>query len=163
MTRKLRIVAGSGPYLRIGVIALAVVALLGIALGLLAERHVAHTETLPALIRSWWYGDSPRPDAADDLCQKTFLKLHIGRHRYQPLAPFRYWIFTIARNVLRDEARERRRKPTTDLGALDRHGNTAVESSRHDTMDVGLMVTEALAALPLGQREVIVGIEHPLG
>lgn len=99
---------------------------------------------------------APRPDAADDLCQKTFLKLHIGRHRYQPRAPFRYWIFTIARNVLRDEARERRRKPTTDLGALDRHGNTAVESSRHDTMDVGLMVTEALAALPLHQREVIV-------
>lgn len=31
----------------------------GIALGLLAERHVAHRETLPALIRSWWYGDSP--------------------------------------------------------------------------------------------------------
>lgn len=97
-----------------------------------------------------------RPDAADDLCQKTFLKLHIGRHRYRPQAPFRYWIFTIARNVLRDDARERRRKPTTDLGALDGHGATGVESPRRDTMDIGLIVTEAIAALPLGQREVIV-------
>jgi len=97
-----------------------------------------------------------QPDAADDLCQKTFLKLHVGRHRYRPQAPFRYWIFTIARNVLRDDARERRRKPTTDLGALDGHGATEVESPRRDTMDVGLIVTEAIAALPLGQREVIV-------
>lgn len=97
-----------------------------------------------------------RPDAADDLLQKTFLKLHIGRHRYRPQAPFRHWLFTIARNVLRDDARERRRKPTADLGVLNTHGGTAVESPRRDTMDVGLMVTEALAMLPLGQREVIV-------
>lgn len=97
-----------------------------------------------------------RPDAADDLCQKTFLKLHMGRHRYRPQALFRYWIFTIARNVLRDDARERRRKPTVGLGALDWHGATAGESPRRETMDVGLMVTEAIAALPLGQREVIV-------
>jgi len=30
----------------------------GIALGLLAERHVAHTGTLPALVRAWWPGHS---------------------------------------------------------------------------------------------------------
>lgn len=97
-----------------------------------------------------------RPDAADDLCQKVFLKLHLGRHLYRPQAPFRHWIFTIARNVLRDDARERRRKPTTDIGVLEGRRWTAVVSPRPDTMDVGLMVNEALAALRLGQREVIV-------
>jgi hypothetical protein len=30
----------------------------GIALGLLAERHVAHTGALPALVRAWWRGPS---------------------------------------------------------------------------------------------------------
>ncbi|MBI3319363.1 MAG: hypothetical protein HYZ89_02080 [Candidatus Omnitrophica bacterium] len=39
------------------------------------------------------------PDAADDLLQKTFLNVHTGRHQYRPEAPFRHWIFTIARNV----------------------------------------------------------------
>ncbi len=51
------------------------------------------------------------PDAADDLFQKTFLKLHTGRHQYRPQAPFRRWIFTIARNVLRDDARHQGRQP----------------------------------------------------
>ncbi|MBI3493291.1 MAG: hypothetical protein HY047_16150, partial [Acidobacteria bacterium] len=33
------------------------------------------------------------PNAADDLFQKTFLKLHTRRHQYRPQAPFRHWIF----------------------------------------------------------------------
>ncbi len=98
-----------------------------------------------------------RPDAADDLFQKTFLKLHTGRHQYRPQAPFRHWIFTIARNVLRDDARHQRRQPMAETGAFDeRIGREQAKNSRSHSPEVGLIVSEATSALPLSQREVIV-------
>ncbi|MEW6321329.1 MAG: sigma-70 family RNA polymerase sigma factor [Acidobacteriota bacterium] len=97
-----------------------------------------------------------RPDRAEDLCQKTFLKLHIARQRYRPEAPFRHWIFTIARNVLRDDARERRRRPAIEVASAEEQAPPAPRSNRCETMDVGLMITEALGTLPLSQREVLV-------
>jgi RNA polymerase sigma-70 factor (ECF subfamily) len=100
---------------------------------------------------------APCPDAADDLLQKTFLKVHTGRHRYRPQAPFRHWIFTIARNVLRDDARQRRRRVSVDAKPFDERVSSELsEHARSDSAEVWLMVTEALSALPLTQREVIV-------
>lgn len=98
-----------------------------------------------------------RPDAADDLFQKTFLKLHTGRHQYRPQAPFRHWIFTIARNVLRDDARHERRQPIATSDAFDdRIGMEQAKTSRSRNPEIGLIVSEAISALPLTQREVIV-------
>lgn len=98
-----------------------------------------------------------RPDAADDLFQTTFLKLHTGRHQYHPQAPFRHWIFTIARNVLRDEARHQRRQPIARPDAFDeRIGGEQVKDSRSHGPEVALIVSEAISALPMSQREVVV-------
>lgn len=98
-----------------------------------------------------------RPDAVDDLFQKTFLKLHTGRHQYRPQAPFRHWIFTIARNVLRDDARHQRRQPMATTDAFDeRTGSGQAQTSRNRSPEIGLIVSEAIGALPLTQREVIV-------
>lgn len=98
-----------------------------------------------------------RPESADDLLQKTFLKLHAGRHQYQPVGPFRSWIFTLARNVLRDEARERRRRPLADADAFDERQVAAGPGAGRDRApELELIVAEALAGLPLTQREVVV-------
>lgn len=100
---------------------------------------------------------SPFPELADDLLQKTFLKLHAGRHRYEPTGSFRGWIFTLARNVLRDEMRERARRPALETEAFDERTATVATPEREGrAREIGLFVEEALACLPLTQREVIV-------
>lgn len=97
------------------------------------------------------------PDAAEDLLQKTFLKLHTGRHQYRPQAPFRHWIFTIARNALRDDARGQRRQPIVKSDVFNvQIGMERAKDPRGHSPDIGLIVSEAIGALPLTQREVIV-------
>ncbi len=97
-----------------------------------------------------------QPDLAEDLLQETFLKLHAGRHQYRPVAPFRSWIFTLARNVVRDEARQRRRRPPGDSDQLDDRRLAVHSGTRRGTFDVALLIEEALRSLPFTQREVIV-------
>jgi RNA polymerase sigma-70 factor (ECF subfamily) len=97
-----------------------------------------------------------RPEVAEDLLQKTFLKLHAGRHQYQPVAPFRSWIFTLARNVFRDEARQRRRRPPDEGNELGDHHIALRSGTGRGTPELNVMVEEALRTLPLTQREVIV-------
>ena len=48
---------------------------------------------------------------AEDLTQKTFVRLHGSVSRYQPKAKFSTWLFTIARNLLIDELKRRKRRP----------------------------------------------------
>jgi len=94
--------------------------------------------------------------AADDLLQKTFLKLHVARRVYRPEGSFRSWIFTIARNVLRDDARQRSRGRVAETDEFDEQVSTDPVSRVRPSAEIGLMVTEALGTLPLTQREVIV-------
>ena len=48
---------------------------------------------------------------AEDLTQKTFVRLYGSVSRYQPKAKFSTWLFTIARNLLIDELKRRKRRP----------------------------------------------------
>ncbi|MFH1262722.1 MAG: sigma-70 family RNA polymerase sigma factor [Pseudomonadota bacterium] len=54
-------------------------------------------------------------EVAGDLFQGAFLKLHEGRHRYDPSYPFAPWLFTIARNLLTDHFRKTGKEPTVEL------------------------------------------------
>jgi RNA polymerase sigma-70 factor (ECF subfamily) len=98
---------------------------------------------------------APRPDAADDLFQKTFLHVHTGRQQYRPQAPLRHWMFTIARNVVRDDARQQRRRPASDEWNEDMAMEKAQNRLTHGP-EISLIVSEAINALPISQREVIV-------
>ncbi len=95
-----------------------------------------------------------KPEAAEDLAQKTFLKLHVGRARYVPTGSFRGWIFVLARNVLRDEGRRQARRPDPLEEFNDER--TRWRAREEGGKEVGILVAEALAILPLTQREVIV-------
>lgn len=96
------------------------------------------------------------PEGPEDLLQRTFLKLHIARHRYQPTGLFRAWIFTLARNVLRDEARRRARRPRA-LDEFDERTQKAdAPGEEEGRAEAAILMSEALTALPLTQREVII-------
>jgi RNA polymerase sigma-70 factor (ECF subfamily) len=93
---------------------------------------------------------------AEDLTQQTFLKLHVARRRYRAGWPLVPWIFTIARNVQRDQLR-RQQRSREDLA--DESDNAPVATTG-PVADPDPYLRERLEAalqrLPEGQREVIV-------
>lgn len=91
---------------------------------------------------------------AEDVVQDVFLRMHQGRLRASPRAKFTTWLYRVAINVAREHAR-RRRKVWGDAAAADilaTHVDAASDPARLDRLrDLG----QALAALPLRQREVV--------
>lgn len=53
-------------------------------------------------------------DLAEDLFQELFLRVFRAARRYEPQGPFRVWLFTLARNLLRDRWRQLKRTPDWD-------------------------------------------------
>lgn len=116
------------------------------ALGQLFDRYAARVE---ALVRRLT-GDAA---LAHDITQTTFLSVVRGRSRYPAGCVFRPWLFTIAMNALRDHMRRRKREVLVpDGGRL-----IADEPHRDRHPDAGLRraLAEALAVLPLEQRQAI--------
>lgn len=82
---------------------------------------------------------------AEDLFQKTFLRLHDARARYQPTASFVSWIYTIATNLLRDEVRKERNRPQAQRTA---------ETSPAETVEQQPAAERAGPEMALGRREL---------
>jgi RNA polymerase sigma-70 factor (ECF subfamily) len=92
---------------------------------------------------------------ADDLLQKTWLRVHQARELYNPDEPFAPWLYTVANNIRRDSARAQMR----DRAELTREGTLpepAVEISAPASEDPTERVKQALDQLPDSYREVIV-------
>lgn len=98
---------------------------------------------------------------AMDLTQETFVRLYSSRGRYQPKAAFSTYLFHIAANLARSQARWRKRHPTVPLegeNGLMRH--ESVDSSpapdeKADLHEKALVVDGAIANLPQDQREAL--------
>ena len=58
---------------------------------------------------------------AEELMQETFAKLAIKRPRYTDKAPFKTWLYTIARNVALDELRKLKKVNTTALEEVENY------------------------------------------
>jgi RNA polymerase sigma-70 factor, ECF subfamily len=65
------------------------------------ELYHRHAPRLRALLRARGIVD------ADDIVQQTFLRLHRHRAAFRPELELRAWLFTIAINLVRDQARRR--------------------------------------------------------
>lgn len=87
-------------------------------------------------------------EAARDLLQETFLKVHRSRESYQSQYPFLPWLFTIARNSLNDYFKSSDQKVVKiEFDSIPLPANLFPESV-HD-------LSSALASLPSGQRRAI--------
>ena len=88
-------------------------------------------------------------EAAKDILQETFMKIHRSRAQYQPQYPFLPWLFTVARNNLNDFFKRSDQKVVRIGIAADSLPETLLpNTSDHD-------LSAALSGLPHIQRRAI--------
>jgi RNA polymerase sigma-70 factor (ECF subfamily) len=119
-------------------------------LALLVERH--HGPLLGFLYRLTG-GDRP---LAEDLAQESFLRLLRGIHQFEPARPFKPWLYAIAVNAARDHFKSADARCTESLA--DDFDAPDPSTPLETTLDAEAwrQVADAVRALPLHQREVVV-------
>ncbi len=111
-------------------------------------------------------------DAADaeDIGQQVFLRVWKSAARYEPTAKFTTWLYTITRNLVFNELRRRKHRPTVTLDQENADGFSAgngpgarLEDTHAPAPDATLLhaelqeaVTAAIALLPETQRMAVV-------
>jgi len=92
--------------------------------------------------------------AADDVVQDVFLKMQSGRVKARRQAKFTTWLYQVALNTAREQARKRR-KFWGDAAAAD--ALKAVPDGQADPVRIDRLMDlgQALAVLPIRQREVV--------
>lgn len=95
-----------------------------------ALQHLFDRWKLPLL--SYFYRSLGSRAEAEDLALEVFVRLHRAAPDYRPTARFSTFLFQIARNLMLNEVRRRRRKPAEVLPpeAFDYVAEEAVEQSR---------------------------------
>lgn len=117
-----------------------------------AELHAALVEELPHLRRFAFFLLGNR-DRADDLVQETLARAVANVGRLRPDSNIRAWLFTIARNVTRNEARRHRRNPIDhDQELTDTHSVT--RQNQDATVELR-QLQDAMLALPLAFRQTL--------
>lgn len=145
---------------------------------LLLELRGGQAESLGHLVSRW---EAPlfrfvsrmvdRPEDARDVCQETFLRILDKADAFRDGARFSTWMYQIALNLCRDQARRKKRwghlvvaPPASDDGVPHEHAApetsatnpaTALEESERQGA-----VRRALSRLPHDQREVLLLKEY---
>ncbi len=117
-----------------------------------AEAARALIEALSPPLFRFLAGQMGDREQAEDMLQEAWLRIHRVRHTYRAGEPVLPWVFAIARRVRIDNYRKRRRigKHETAVERLPEAARDAAPAAR------GPGLQTMLAALPEGQREVIV-------
>jgi len=103
------------------------------------------------------------PVEAEDLAQNVFIQVYRSAHRYQAVAKFSTWLYTIARNLCLNEIRRRARHPAEPLDpgmpADEEHLQRQIPDVQTQAPPEALLrveleqkVQQALASLPENQR-----------
>jgi RNA polymerase sigma-70 factor (ECF subfamily) len=93
---------------------------------------------------------------AEDLAQETFLRAWRARRSFRGESSVRGWLCTIAANVVRDWARQRRRRPQEiPSPAFEDVGSSAADpAGRAETAEAIERLRAALGTLPPNHREM---------
>ena len=105
-----------------------------------------------------------------DLAQETFVRVFESRARYEPRSKVSTWLFTIATNLCRNQARWRERHPTVTLHASGDDEDSALESTLPATgdtpsdsaerEDLASAVREAIQTLPHDLKTAVLLFEY---
>ena len=109
---------------------------------------------------------------AEDIGQQVFLRVWKSAARYEPTAKFTTWLYTITRNLVFNELRRRRHRPTVSLDAAlpsggdeghevrfaANHGDTLAPAPDATLLQAELQaaINDAIATLPETQRLALV-------
>jgi len=106
---------------------------------------------------------------AQELFQEVWMKVIKQRDKYDPSAPFKAWLFTIARNRIIDLFRSNKRRATTNLGFDDPTPSQVTTISKPlEPDEIARIVQskellmEALQVLTTEQRETVL-LKHVAG
>lgn len=115
---------------------------------------------------SFFYRSLGSMPEAEDLTLEVFVRLHRAAGRYEQRGSFSTFIFHIARNLLLNELRRRRRKPAQLLPpeAFDYLASSGTDDARR-LAELEEIFQQALAQLPEAQRTLLLliqqqGLEH---
>ena len=107
-------------------------------------------------------------EAAEDLLNEIFMKLHDAREYYEPKAKFSTWLFTIARNHCLNCIKSRSYRQSRRTDSLEELAQKTTESSAPDRLmalsvpndskraDLRELLEQAIALLPDEYKEVFV-------
>jgi RNA polymerase sigma-70 factor (ECF subfamily) len=118
----------------------------------MADLHRALVEELPHLRRFAFFLLGNR-DQADDLVQETLARAVAGVGKLRPDSNIRAWLFTIARNVSRNDARRGRRNPV-DQHPVSGDIQSVTQQSQDATVELRQLQT-TLLSLPLVFRQTL--------
>jgi RNA polymerase sigma-70 factor (ECF subfamily) len=114
-------------------------------------------------LRRWALARMADPDDADEVVQRTLIRMHRSLHRFDGRSRLSTWLYRILHNAAVDLERHRRARPPVPdrcpAGDLDRAERPdparALESRR-----LWREVMASFAALPPRQREVLELVDH---
>ena len=103
------------------------------------------------------------PVYAEDIVQETFVRVYRNKDRYQKIAKFSTWIYTIAINLTKTEIRRQNLRRFYSISQQNDEGKTFelpdhkvnIEKGTEDTI-IGEHIREAIDKLPKTFREVII-------
>lgn len=127
------------------------------------EAFSAITERYSKRIYNFLVGLMDDRSSAEDVLQETFLKAFEARRSYEGRGAFASWLYTIARNLVRDRARFNRHGKIVPLDAREPGGEVAVlKDNSPGPEEIALSrrgvewVRQALTRLPEAQKEVLI-------
>jgi RNA polymerase sigma-70 factor (ECF subfamily) len=140
---------------------------------LLISVQAGDTNSLGVLVGRWErplyrfvYRMMPRPEDASDICQETFLRVMNKAHRFKRGSRFSTWLYQIALNLCRDQARRKRRwsKIVDDQREVDERVDPSPQtrgpgtdpSHAAERNEAHRAVLSALDKIPAEQREVLI-------
>jgi len=91
---------------------------------------------------------------AEDIAQETFIKAWQKLDRYQPISPFRNWLYRIATNTALDYFR--RQKPLVSIDDLPLASKNKGPESIAEQQEQSAIVQQAVLDLPTASRAVLI-------
>lgn len=113
-----------------------------------------------APLRAFLYRSTQDEAAALDLAQETFIRVYRNAQRFRPDSRFSTWLFAIAVNLLRDRARQQRRRPTEPLDPAHEVADGSSPLGSAEEQERAAAVRGAIAELPEDLRTAVVLFEY---